>query len=127
MNLSNVVIYLASAFFVLYGLGFILFPATLSLWVMDSVVQGSSAAVDFRATYGGMTFAVGAALLYLHHQGQTGPCLMVIILVLMSMAVARCLGFIVDGATNPLMVAYLVLELLGSGLALLAIRSMRTS
>ena len=122
MNIQKFVISFAAAFFIIYGLAFSLFPAGMSLFVTGSQPQSVSAMVDFRATYGGMTTATGVALIYLHSINQSRPCLMIVILVLLCMAITRTLGLFSDGAGNLLMYLYLVLELLGSGLALYAIR-----
>jgi hypothetical protein len=60
MDLQRFVIFLAAIFFVLYGIAFSILPAEMSVLVTGSKPQGPSALVDFRATYGGMTVAVGA-------------------------------------------------------------------
>lgn len=122
MNLQSFVIYLAAAFFLFYGLAFTIAPAEMSQLITASEPRGVSALVDFRATYGGMTAAIGAALFYLHSIHQFRPGLVIIILVLMGMAIARTAGLLVDGNGNLMMYLYLALELAGSGLALFALR-----
>ena len=122
MPLQRFVILLAAAFFLLYGFAFSLLPGDMSLLVTGSKPQGASALVDLRATYGGMTISVGAALIYLHSIRQIRACLIVIVLVLMSMAITRTFGLLAEGTGNSFMYLYLALELLGSVLALLAMR-----
>ncbi len=122
MNFQKFVIYLAAGFFLLYGLAFSIAPTAMALLITGAELQGTSAIVDFRATYGGMTIAVGLIMLYLSKIGHTQASLIAIILVLMGMALTRTLGFIVDGRTNLLMYVYLGLELVGSVLAWLALR-----
>ncbi len=123
MNLQAVVVYLAAGFFLIYGIAFRVVPTYMLALVTDGQIQGSSALVDFRATYGGMTIAVGLIIMFLYISSHTRSALIVVIFVLLSMALTRTLGFIIDGATNALMYAYLVLEVAGSLLAFVAIRS----
>ncbi len=123
MTLRSFVIYLTAATFFLYGLAFSFAPAATSFLVTGSYPQGVPALVDFRATYGGMSVAIGATLYYLHAINLIRPALVVVIFVLGGMAITRTIGMIVDGAGNVLMTLYLVLEVTGSLLALLAIRN----
>lgn len=120
MHLQSVVIYLSAAFFLLYGLAFTLVPAEMAMLVTGARPEAPSAAVDFRATYGGMTVAVGLALVYLNAIAQRRACLVVIIMVLMGMALARALGLVLEGGGNTLMYVYLALEVAGSALAFVA-------
>lgn len=122
MNLERFVIFLAAGFFLVYGLAFSLMPAGIALFVTGSEPESVSALIDFRATYGGMTVAVGLALFYLYAIQQLRACLVIVILVLLSMAVTRTLGIFVHGPGNVLMYWYLGLELLGSGLAAMALK-----
>ncbi len=84
--------------------------------------EGVSALIDFRATYGGLTIAIGIALYYLYSLRQVRACLVVIIIVLLSMAATRAIGLLVNGAGNLTMYLFLILELLGSALAAMAIK-----
>lgn len=122
MSLQKFVIYLAVGFFLLYGVAFSIAPIAMSTLVTGSAPTGTSAIVDFRATYGGMTIAVGLILLYLSAIGQSHASLVSIIIVLLGMAVPRTLGFILDGRANGLMYVYLILEIGGSALAWLALK-----
>ena len=121
-TLGRIVAFVAIAFFLLYGVAFSLFPEDMSLLVTGSKPEGVSALIDFRATYGGMTIAVGAALAYLYAIGQVRACLVTIALVLFSMAATRSVGLLVHGSGNAMMYVYPVLEILGGVLALLAMR-----
>ncbi|MEP1469396.1 MAG: DUF4345 domain-containing protein [Halieaceae bacterium] len=125
MNFQTFVIYLAAGFFLLYGIAFTIYPGEMARLVTESEPVGVSALVDFRATYGGMTVAVGVMLFYLHSIGQVRPSLVIVVLVLSCMAITRTIGLYVDGAGNFLMYAYLVLEIIGSGLGVFALRAMR--
>ena len=121
MKLYTLVIYLAALFFLLYGLAFSIAPNAMSELVTGSTLTGVSALVDFRATYGGMTIAVGTTILYLYRTDQIRLSLYFVIVVLMAMATTRTIGFVIDGATNSLMYVYLTLELAGSLLAWFAL------
>lgn len=94
----------------------------MALFVTGSAPDGVSALVDFRATYGGMTFAVGLLLFYLLFIEQLRAALVIIIMVLLSMALTRAAGLLVNGSGNAFMYLYLVLEVLGSALAGMAMR-----
>ena len=69
-KLAIFVVYLATGFFVLYGLAFSLLPQFMLDLVTQGALAGPSAAIDFRATYGGMTLAVGFLIWYLHRSNQ---------------------------------------------------------
>ncbi|MEM7359904.1 MAG: DUF4345 family protein [Pseudomonadota bacterium] len=122
MTLERIVIILTASFFLLYGLAFSLVPVNMALAITGSEPQGISALVDFQATYGGMTVAVGLTLFYLYSMGQGRACLVIVIIVLLSMAATRSLGLEMHGPGNFLMYLYLALELLGSALATIALR-----
>ena len=66
MQLSKLVVYFASGFFLLYGIAFSMFPNLMAGLITGGAIHGTSALVDFRATYGGMTIAVGLTILYLY-------------------------------------------------------------
>ena len=122
MSLQTLVIVLSAGFFACYGLAFSLSPAAMSLLVTGAEPTGASALVDFRATYGGMSLAVGITVYYLHAIRQSHAALVVTIMVLMCMAATRTVGLMVEGSGNVLMYVYLALELLGSALAYIAMK-----
>ena len=122
MNLERIVIFLAAGFFLLYGLAFSISPENMAQIITGSKPAGVSALVDFRATYGGMTIAVGVSLFYLYSIHQARACLAIVVIVLLGMAATRAIGLFVHGSGNLMMYLFLVLELLGSGLALIAMR-----
>ncbi len=121
MSLRTHLIYLAAAFFVSYGLSFSIAPNMMSVLVTGMALQDGAAAIDFRATYGGMTTAVGVAIFYLHRVGLTRAGVGLFAVVLASMAVTRTVGFVVEGEVSGLMLTYLVLEVAGVALALFSL------
>lgn len=62
MNLGSVLIRLNAAFFVVYGLAFVVAPEAVGRAITGSAPGTPSGVIDMRATYGGMTVAVGLAL-----------------------------------------------------------------
>ena len=122
VNLSKIIVIAASSVFLLYGVAFSLVPNFMSVVITGSEIQGASAIVDIRATYGGMNIAVGVLILYLYRLNQIRFSLIVIMTVLFCMALTRTMGFIVDGRGNNLMDFYLVLEIFGGLSAWLAMR-----
>ena len=127
MKLSKFIVYFAAGFFILYGLAFTIVPNVMSVLITGSDITGTSALIDFRATYGGMTLAVGIMILYLDRINQKRPSLVMVILLLMGMALGRTLGFWIDGRGNALMYVYLVLEILGSVLAFVALQKEKSA
>ncbi len=106
-------------FFFVYGMGFVLFPEFLSFWVTDSVPATSSGVTDMRATYGGMSAAMGLTILLLAKQeSQLTRPLLVTVMVLWGMAIGRIIGMFIDGDPNLMMFIYLAAECLFGGLAL---------
>ena len=63
-----------------------------------------------RATYGGMSIAVGVLLLLLS-RSDPRPGLVGVLVAMLCMAVTRTWGILIDGAGNNFMYVYLVLEL----------------
>jgi hypothetical protein len=59
VSLGSVLIRLNAAFFVVYGLAFVLAPEAVGRAITGSAPDTSSGVIDMRATYGGMTVAVG--------------------------------------------------------------------
>ena len=77
-----------------------------------------------RATYGGMTVAVGLALAWLGRSESTKTLgLYSIALVMLCMASSRLVGLIFDGDANAIMYVYLAAEVAVLALALQAARS----
>lgn len=115
MKIEKILIQLTAVFFLVYGLLFALFPGSLSSVVTGGVPTTTSGLIDMRATYGGMSVAVGCLMLLLANNRSTLRLgLLSVIMVLLGMASARTLGIVADGAPNNLMYAYLVAEVVPS-------------
>ncbi|MDN3685933.1 DUF4345 family protein [Vibrio sinaloensis] len=64
--MSKLLVYLTALFFfLLYGAMFVVAPHEMANLVTESSPSFGSAMIDFRATYGGAQFAIGAALLFI--------------------------------------------------------------
>lgn len=121
---SRFIVWGNALFFILYGLAFLLMPGQLADWITDATPGSASALMDMRATYGGMTIAVGVLFALLGTREAThAMALQAIALVLLLMATGRALGMAMDGAANIYMWLYLVGELLVGGVALVLSRS----
>ncbi len=119
MSMEMIVVRLNALVFLLYGIGFLVLPETLSRFVADTAPQTVSGIVDMRATYGGMSVAVGALLLVLAFRPETVRTgLLGVLLLMLSMAGGRILGMLLEGAGNPVMWIYLALELVMAAVAL---------
>jgi uncharacterized protein YjeT (DUF2065 family) len=118
MSLSKSLVALTALVFLLYGLGFVLAPELLSQFVVDAVPAAGSAMTDMRATYGGMSVAVGVMLLLLA-RSDVRLGLVAVLLLMVCMAAGRGYGLYVDAQANTLMYVYLLLEAVAAMAAVL--------
>lgn len=123
MKLHNTVIYLAAAVFGLYGLAYALQPYDMALLTTGLKPDTSSGLIDLRATYGGLMLTIAALIIYAQRKVGVAFSLTIIWVSLSLMAATRSYGFLVDGAANNLMYAYLAAEIIGSLLAIWLQRS----
>lgn len=115
-----------AAVFLLYGIGFVFFPENLAVFVTDSVPGSSSALIDLRATYGGMSIGLGILLgLLASNPAWIRAGLLGVLMIMLGMASARLYGMAVDGAPNKIMFTYLIAEFAMALVVLWALRSNR--
>lgn len=113
MTVSQWVIRLNAVFFVVYGLVFMFMPETVLYWVTGSSLNTPSAIIDTRASYGGMSLAIGLLLHYFSIKDVYQKLgLIFVILIMGNMALGRSLGMLTDGDANPIMWLYLIGELI---------------
>ncbi len=125
MSLEKLLVQFTAAFFLIYGCMFALLPTTLADWVTGAAPTTSSGLIDMRATYGGMSIAVGIIMLLLASKHTTLRLgLLSVAIVLLGMASARALGIIADGSPNNLMYVYLAAEIVPSIVAIALYRRM---
>ena len=120
MNFSKLLIVLTALIFLIYGILFALFPISLLDLVVNGAVTSASGVIDMRATYGGMSFAVGCILLVLTKSADTIKTgLMNVFLLMFCMAAGRFIGICVDQNANAVMYVYLILEVIVAALSVL--------
>ena len=118
MGMAIGLVWLTAGIFVVYGVGFALMPASLSLWVTGGAPSEPSGLIDMRSTYGGMSIGVGLVLALAARRRETlRSGLVGVGLVMVCMAASRLLGIVVDGGPNGFMWAYLALEVVAAALA----------
>ena len=127
MKIEKIFVLFTAAFFFVYGVLFALFPSSLAENVTGSVPGTASGLIDMRATYGGMSIAMGVVMFLLANNQETLRLgLLTVIAALLGMAASRTLGLIVDGNPNKLMYVYLIAEVVLSIVAVLLYRRIGT-
>lgn len=108
---AKLMVWITTLVFFGYGLLFSLSPNMLFERVTDSALFSYSAAIDIRATYGGMMMAIGIILALLVFRAETLK-LSVIAATLLAglMAVTRLMGIVVESQPNDTMQIYLATE-----------------
>jgi len=122
MSASRSLVLLTGLIFFVYGVGFIVAPAFLSQLVLDAVPGSRPAITDMRATYGGLSVAVGA-MLFLLSRSDVRFGLLAVLLLMVCMAAGRGYGLYVDGEGSTIMYVYLFLEALVAMLAAMLLAS----
>lgn len=104
MTIQAVIVRITAAVFTLYGIGFVVAPELLSQFVTGAIPASASGLIDMRATYGGMSVAIGV-LLFVLSSGRGGIeyGLLGVIILMLCMASGRIYGIAVDGSANLLM------------------------
>ncbi|GJM14480.1 MAG: hypothetical protein DHS20C12_28830 [Pseudohongiella sp.] len=128
MLLEKLVVWITAAFFLGYGILFVFIPQAMSESVVSATIQSSSALIDTRATYGGMSIAMGVMMILLTSSAETMRLAVLSVVISMSaMAASRTLGILIDGDPNALMLGYLVAEIFAAVLAAVLLRRMTTN
>lgn len=123
-SFGSILIWLNAGFFVLYGLLFVIAPEPVATAITEGAPQTPPAKIDFRATYGGMTIAVGLLLATfardpaLHRAGLRG-----VLVVMLCMAGGRTIGILTEGGPNVWMWLFLAGELAVAAAAWVALRT----
>ena len=122
MRIQLILIQLTAIVFLLFGIAFVFAPEMLAQLSTGSSPDTPSGLIDMRATYGGMSVAVGLLLFCLAKEETAKQGLTGVILLMLGMATGRAYGMLVDGDANDIMVSYLVLKLVAAGIAIWALR-----
>lgn len=108
--------------FVAIGAGFLVRPVSWAAW-LEIALPTATARTDLRATYGGFDLAFGIFLLVAARRADwVAPGLVANALALGGFAAGRLLGFAVERSVSPRLVPFLLIELAGVALSLLALR-----
>lgn len=128
MNINVLLINITAAIFALYGLGFVFAPTQLALLITDAAPATATALTDMRATYGGMSVAIGIVLFVLSSKVETIRLgLIAVLLLMLGMAGGRLVGLMIDGAQNQIMYIYLAFEVAAAGAAWFLLRRSKQS
>lgn len=105
------VVLVSGLIFLAYGIAFILAPEATAMMVTGESPQTTTGMIDMRATYGGLSTAVGVVLLMMG-VSRTGPKqgLVTMLLVMLGMAGGRFYGIVTDGSPGLSMYFYLIFE-----------------
>jgi hypothetical protein len=123
VKLKTTILWLNAMLFIAYGLGFALIPETLGQLLVGDAPDTTSAVIDMRATYGGMTIGLGIVFALLAAREEfVSVGLKGVIAVMALMAGTRLLGIVVDGQHNSVMTLYLIAEVLMALVATWALR-----
>ena len=123
MIIDRFLIRITAWVFALYGLGFVVAPAQLSQWVSATAPTTAIALTDMRATYGGMSLAVGMVLYVLASSPQTVRLgLQAVMIFMLAMAGGRIVGLVSDASASAIMFIYLALEIIVAVVASILLR-----
>lgn len=118
-TLSKLIVTLTAVVFVVYGIGFVLFPVEILQTITGHSVAVPAGITDIRATYGGMSIGVGIILyLLVREAGTIRLALVSVVVIMITMAAGRSYGMLVDGEPTVFMYLYLALEIIVSAVGL---------
>jgi hypothetical protein len=122
VTFSKALLWINTALFIAFGLGFIFAPAFFANLITGATPGTPSAMIDMRATYGG--FGLGIALFYgwCAQNSQVRLGLLASLLVMAAIAGGRIVGFVLDGSPNLFMWLLLAAETLFVALIFLTLR-----
>ena len=113
MKFGKYLCLLNAVIFIVYGIFYMLVPAAMSTYVTDSIPTTTSALIDMRAIYGGMSIAIGIVLAILSLKNKTlRTAIMILMVFMITMASGRMLGVALDTGANSKMYYYLISEVL---------------
>jgi hypothetical protein len=103
--------------FVIFGLAFVFVPDQASPMFLGVPAPGGDLLVDMRATYGGLSLAVGVAMGYCAYRSELlKPGLILALLVTLGLLTGRVVGIVDAGSVGPAMYQSLGFEVFLSSL-----------
>lgn len=119
---------IVGAFFVAFGLGFIIFPSQLADLTTGAALTSPSAVIDMRAAHGGAPLGVGVFIaLCARRRDWLRPGLIVALLTSAALGLSRLVGIVVDGSPNVPMVVALLFEMTLTTVSALGLRQLSRS
>jgi len=115
---ARALLWTEAALFALFGVGFLVAPAALAEVITGAPPGAASAAIDLRATYGGLALGLALTWLLLDRAGHARLGLMSAGMVLSCVALGRIVGMIVESSPNAFMWLLLISEVVFAGLSL---------
>jgi hypothetical protein len=126
MKLGKTLLIGSAIIFVLVGIAFLFVPQQYAA-VLEISALTPLARTDLRATYGGLELGIGIFLLLcLVRRGWMEPGLWALGLATGGFAIGRLIGFALERSVPPLMLGFLVIEVLVASLSFLCLRRVRT-
>src|SRR2546422_773211 len=125
MKFAVILLWVTAALFAGFGVGFVAAPEQLAKFITGSAPSIPTAVIDMRATYGGVAFGMGLFFgLCAARPRWVRPGLFGSLLVVASIAMARCVGLVVDRGPNAVMLLLLSTEVIFVGLYAVALRQL---
>jgi hypothetical protein len=122
MKLAKILLIGSAIIFVLVGTAFLFVPQQYAA-VLEISAATPLARTDLRATYGGLELGIGIFLvLCLVRRGWIEPGLWALALATGGFATGRVIGCALEGSVSPLMLGFLVVEVLVTFLSFLCLR-----
>ena len=116
MKFGKALCLINAVIFLVYGIFYMLVPAAISTYVTESIPATTSALIDMRAVYGGMSIAISIILAVFSLKKETLRfAIMILMIFMITMASGRLLGIILDSGANNKMYYYLISEVLIAG------------
>ena len=123
MRFANTLLKINAALFAVFGLGFIFTPVFFAQFLTGATPGTTSALIDMRATYGGISFGLALFWAYCARRTDTTATgVLSALLVLTVVAIARVIGLLIDGTPHAIMFVLLAAEVLFIGLNFSALR-----
>lgn len=111
MTTRVVLLGLNALMFIVFGMGFIFAPATVTPMFLGVPAPAGDLLVDMRATYGGLSLAVGLFMAYcLYRREHLYQGLLVSFLVYIALFAARAIAIVAEASVGQPMYQSLILE-----------------
>jgi hypothetical protein len=122
MKLAKTLLWINTALFVAFGLGFIFAPAFFANLITGAVPSTPIAMMDMRAIYGGTALGIALFFGYCARINEIKLGAIASMLVLLCTAFGRIVGMVTDGSPNFFMFALLAAEIIVGGLFAYALK-----